>query len=428
MRALLPCLGLALLLDVSFAGDVPPWKTNAPIMTVEKELYRKHPKPRAAALVSVDYVGPKLEKREWQAVEINDDVHDNQVARWSTDNGRTWSKFVPMKPSSNVVYKGVTVWEGAIGAGTHDPASGLLVDMWLRQIANKGVYNNFTYYRVSGDLGKTWTMPKPLRYEAGEPFDPEQPLKPGFLKANQGYPGNNILRHSNGTLIHILAHAKAAGDADNDKRQWKMGSLCFVGKWDPTARDYHWTTGKPVEVSPEISARGLMEPEVAELKDGRILVVWRGSNTTKTPGRRWFSLSVDGGKTLSPVQEWKYDDGTHYYSPSSFHRMIRHSVSKKLYWIGNICPTPPGGNSPRYPLVIAEVAETIPALKKKTVTVIDDRQPGQGAGIQFSNFSLLENRETHALELHLTTYGQETDPNDWASADNYKYILLEKNR
>jgi hypothetical protein len=102
--------------------------------------------------------------------------------------------------------------------------------------------------------------------------------------------------------------------------------------------------------------------------------------------------------------------------------MIRHSVTGKLYWLGNICPTPPRGNSPRYPLVIAEVDEAKAALRKGTVTVIDDRQPGQG-DIQFSNFSLLEDRETHRFELHLTTYGQEPDPADWATADNYKYFL-----
>lgn len=421
-------LGLVLCSCMGLAQEEPPWKTNQPSVTIKKERYKKHARPRAAALVSVDYVGPNLEKREWQAVEVNDDVHDNQVARWSTDNGRTWSKFMPLRPSSNVVHKGVTVWEGAIGAGTHDPASGLLVDTWLRQITSQGVYNNFTYFRVSRDLGKTWTAPRQLTYEAGAPFDPNEPLKPGFIKSNQGYPGNNVLRHSNGTLIHCLAHANGPGDRQNDKRSWKMGSLCFVGKWDPAGKDYRWAPGKPVEISPDVSSRGLMEPEVAELKGGRVLVVWRGSNTAKTPGRRWVSVSVDGGKTLSPVQEWKYDDGSRFYSPSSFHRMIRHSVSKKLYWIGNICASPPSGNSPRYPLVIAEVEETIPALKKKSVTVIDDRQPGQGAGIQFSNFSLLENRETHALELHLTTYGQEADSQNWASADNYRYILVEKNR
>ena len=64
----------------------------------------------------------------------------------------------------------------------------------------------------------------------------------------------------------------------------------------------------------------------------------------------------------------------------------------------------------------------VTALRKSTVTAIDDRRPEQG-NIQFSNFSLLENRETHTLELYLTTYGQEPDPNDWATADNYRYTL-----
>ena len=85
---------------------------------------------------------------------------------------------------------------------------------------------------------------------------------------------------------------------------------------------------------------------------------------------------------------------------------------------------PPKGNMPRYPLVIAEVDEKIPALKKNTVTVIDHRQPDQDPDIQFSNFSLLENRETHALELYLTTYGE--DATNVFTADNYKYTLTLK--
>ena len=46
--------------------------------------------------------------------------------------------------------------------------------------------------------------------------------------------------------------------------------------------------------------------------------------------------------------------------------MIRHSVSGKLYWLGNISPAPPRENSPRYPLVNAEVDEQKAALKKDT--------------------------------------------------------------
>src|SRR5207302_3991147 len=132
------------------------------------------------------------------------------------------------------------------------------------------------------------SAPRQLKYEPGEDFDPSHPLKPGFLGKNQAYFGNNLLRHR-GTLLHCVGHANAPGDRDNDRRPWKMGSLCFVGKWDAKARDYRWEAGKRVEVSPNVSSRGLMEPEVAELAGGRVLVVWRGSDTPRTPGRKWYS-------------------------------------------------------------------------------------------------------------------------------------------
>ena len=33
--------------------------------------------------------------------------------------------------------------------------------------------------------------------------------------------------------------------------------------------------------------------------------------------------------TLGPVEELKYDDGSSFYSPSSYHRMIRHSIKRQ---------------------------------------------------------------------------------------------------
>ena len=408
-------------------GDaaVPPWQRNRPIVSVRKELCREHPRPGAAAVVGVSYVGPGLERREVQAVEFRDNVHSERSERWSLDNGRTWSAAQPL-PSTDVYYEGQELWEGG-GADLYDPVVQVLVGVWLRQIAVDGLYHNSTYYRLSRDLGRTWSQPKQLRYEPGVDFDPAHPHSSEFLGSNEAYLGSNLLRHSNGTLIHCVAHANAPHDPANAQRVWKMGSLCFIGRWVPAAGDYEWEAGGRVEVSPELSARGLMEPEAAELQDGRVLVVWRTSThgwdgtVAKTPGRKLFSLSTNGGRALSAPQEWRYADGTSFYSPSSFHRMIRHSVTGKLYWIGNICAEPPVGNSPRYPLVIAEVDEVEAALRQETVTVIDDRRPDQPAEIQFSNFSLLEDRETHALELYLTAYGEDLEST--FSANCYRYTL-----
>jgi hypothetical protein len=412
----------------------PPWKVNPPIVTVKKGVYSKHPKPKAAAMVSVCYVGPKLERMEIHALELRDDVPDEPKFRLSSDNGRTWSPFTPLPPTLSYPKK-VEVWEGS-GSKFFDPAAGVLLDIWLRQIAHGGTYHNFTYSRTSRDLGRTWSTPRQLRYEDGDPFDPNEPLRPSFLKRNLAYFGNNIIRHSNGTLIHAVAASNIPPDAPDPNphgiKTWdisadarSVGSRCFIGKWNPQQGDYDWIAGRPVWLPRHVSSRGLMEPEVAELSDGRVLLVWRGSNDgldiKAAPGRKWYSVSTDGGMTLNEVKAWKYDDGSSFYSPSSFHRMIRHSVTRKLYWLGNITAEPPSGNSPRYPLIIAEVDETIPALRRSTVTAIDDRQPGQSGAFQLSNFSLLEDRETHELELYLTAYGE--DPSHIYNADCYKYTL-----
>lgn len=278
-------------------------------------------------------------------------------------------------------------------------------------------------------MGRTWSRPQLLRYEqSGTDFDPEDPLKSTFLNHNEGYFGNNILPRKDGTLITVLAHANSLRDTKNNQRVWRMGSVVMIGKWNANRKDYDWRPGARTEITPDESARGLMEPEVAELKDGRLLVVWRGSThgwdgtKARLPGHKFFSISDDGGETLPAPAVWTYDDGSAFYSPSSYHRMIRHSVTGKLYWIGNITAQPPVGNSPRYPLVIAQVDDQTGLLIKSTVTAIDDRREGQG-DIQFSNFALLEDRETHHLELYLTTYGEDPDPNRWTFADCYQYIL-----
>jgi hypothetical protein len=401
------------------AEDEIPWRVNEPLIHVNKELAAAHPHPGTAALISMRYVGPRLERQEIRGVEFRDDVHSERTVRWSHDDGQTWSKPRPL-PSTDVYYDGREVWEGSI-AQEYDPRTNVLVDIWLRQIRQGDQFNCFSYARTSRDQGQTFSEPRQLRYEPGPDFDPQNVEAAEFLRANQAYPGSSIFRHSNGTLIHPVAHANAPHDAENDRRAWRLGSLCFIGRWNPERGDYEWQAGERVEVPPTVSSRGLMEPEAAALKDGRVLVVWRGSHTAETPGRKFFSLSQDGGLTLSPPAEWRYDDGTAFYSPSSLHRLIRHQQNGKLYWVGNICAAPPVGNSPRYPLVIAEVDEQRAAIRRDTVTAIDDRQPGQPAELQFSNFSLLENRKTHAFELWLTQYGER--PDSVFSADAYHYTL-----
>ena len=405
------------------AAQTPmPWDENTPIVDVEREVYKGHDAKGVSVWVSVRYLGPGILREEIHSQMASSDTPKEPLRRRSEDNGRTWSDFEPV-PEVILEVQGQRVHWGA-GPRFHDPEHGVLVSIWLRQPRLKGRHYNTCFSRISRDMGVTWSKPKLLRYQPGDDYDPENPFNEGYLKHNQAYFGSNILRRADGTLVHCVAHANAPGDSQNDERAWRMGSLCFLGKWDPEAGDYNWMPGKRVEISADVSSRGLMEPFVAELKNGRLLVIWRGSNTAKTPGRKWFSVSNDGGLTLAEPAELKYDDGSRFYSPSSFHTMFRHSVTGKLYWVGNICSEPPSGNSPRYPLIIAEVDETSPALKKGTVTRIDYRREGDSPRVQFSNFSCFEDRQTHAVEVYLTRLG--ADPDDFWGADAYKYTLTLK--
>ena len=94
----------------------------------------------------------------------------------------------------------------------------------------------------------------------------------------------------------------------------------------------------------------------------------------------------------------------------------------------SISAEPPQGNSPRYPLYIAEVDEEIPALRRDTLTIIDDCDPQRDTPLlQLSNFSAFENRETQDIELYLTRYGERGDgrshTGDFWTADVYKYVI-----
>jgi len=155
------------------------------------------------------------------------------------------------------------------------------------------------------------------------------------------------------------------------------------------------------------STRGLCEPTLAELEDGRTLLVMRGANASRPelPCWKWFSVSTDRGRSWSKPAPWTYDTGERFYSPSSISKFFAHS-SGRLFWFGNIVPTNADAysNGRRYPLVIGEVDRQTGRLRRETLTVIADRKPGMHRSIQFSNFGLYEDRSTRELVVCLPHY------------------------
>ena len=74
------------------------------------------------------------------------------------------------------------------------------------------------------------------------------------------------------------------------------------------------------------------------------------------------------------------------------------------------------------PVYIVEVDERVPALRKDTLTVVDDRDPDTDTdALQPSNFYVFENRETGEIELYLIRYGERAS--HWTHADAHKYTI-----
>jgi len=413
-----------------------------PIADIKREVYIPHSIERGAPWASVRYTGKGLRLEETRSYEVGDDWHVEHQVRTSEDNGKTWSEWQSVRMTWPV--KNGFSREEFPFAWCYDPVSDKTIRFIFQRFfigegpeaierlwrTGEQTFFDHNLWQVSGDDGRTWGETHQLRYEDGPFLAPGASPTEGYLRTNRMYGSYNAIATREGTVVYPAAEVPME-ITDRGQKEIVDGVLCFIGKWNSADSVYEWEVSNPIAVPHRISGRGLAEPAIAELADGRLWLEMRGSNTavqkewkgkTESPGRRWISLSADGGRTWSDVTDLRYDTGEQFYSPSTLSMLLRHSRTGKLYWFGNITPTPPDGNSPRYPLYIAEVEETTPALKKDTLTVIDDYDPEHDSPkIEFSNFKLLENRETGEIELYMTRLGERAS--HWLHAAAYRYTL-----
>ena len=398
------------------------------ICTVQRDRYLQPTIDTGAVFMSCGYLGPGVRRQEVFFEEHRDDYYGSFRERHSEDNGKNWSEWNPVPARKS--QQGEAVLELMDLAYGYDPVSRRTIHLALQRVFPKVDYSggdyDHTLYRLSADEGRTWTDYRLLRYEAGPDFDAGNWAAPGYLETNRLYAGYNVEALSNGTLATAgcvkVPHTNAEG-----QQELVTGVRSFVGRWDAAREQYDWTASAPLAVSTAISSRGLLEPAIAELKTGELLLSMRGSNSETTPGCAWVSVSPDAGMTWGPVGDLRYDDGEPFYAPSSFARMLRSRKTGKLYWVGNICPSPPQGNLPRHPLVIAEIDEQAHALRRNTVTTIDDLDLATApepdlAQLQLTNFAMLENRETEDFEITMTRYWRPKDRDVWLG-HVYRYAL-----
>jgi len=411
-----------------------------PIASVRRELYYAHSPENGGAPVHARYIGAGLRREERVSFERHDDWRVDYQARASDDNGRSWSEWAPITgefPSTD----GFSMEEMPF-ACCYDPVSGRSLQMLFQRIAvGKGMeaierfwetgeqtFFDHNFWQVSADDERSWGEPRLLRYEAGPDFDPERRGDAVFLRRNLMYGSYSVVPTRQGTVVYPAAEVPME-ITDRGQKEKVRGMLCFIGRWGPQEQTYDWGISEPIRVPLRVSGRGLEEPTIAELRDGRLLLVIRGSThmmpgdwkgKVENGGHKWMSLSADGGRTWSPVTDLRYDTGEPFYSPGAYAMLLRHQQSGRLLCFLNISPSPTSGDRPRYPLYLAEVDESVPAIKKETLTVVEDRHPTDTPDIQFSNFSLLEDRETGDVELYMTRFGERED---WRMADSYRYTI-----
>jgi hypothetical protein len=420
------------------------------VCKVKKEIYVPYPEPAKAPWVSMRYVGRGLRREEFRSFMLSSDWNESLQKRTSNDNGRTWSEWLP-EPKQEQTRGDYTLSGGAFqGAITYDPVSGKHIKLVFQrifkgvpQVALKEIWKgnrlfwDHGYYQLSSDNGISWGDIHQLKYENGPDFNPSDWGNKDYLETNEMYIGNIILLKNGNVIVSATIPVPYQDEEDmkfpsiypnNYRKGCVAGAMCFIGTWDEQKNDYSWKNSNSIFLPRQVSTRGLTELDISELGNGNLLLIMRGSNAgldiSKSPGRKWFSVSKDGGFTWENVSDMRYDTGEQFYSSATISKTIRSSKTGKLYWVGNINNIPPKGNSPRYPLQIIEIDENGPTFKKNTLTVIDDRDVTKDSEfLQLSNFSLFEDRETKNMEIYLTRIGENGGGADIWTANSYKYIL-----
>src|SRR6185312_10802860 len=170
------------------------------VCAVRREIYLPSPQPRVSPVVRVDYLGGGLRLREFRCQQGKSDLTEKGVARYSEDNGETWSRFIVPDLGSgpeaqNGIFKEESPWSFQFDPGPHQTIEMIFQRVFLGEPAAvlkqywKGDKKFFDHmsYRVSADDGRTWGERRQLAFEAGTAFDPRNWADPGYLRSNEMY-------------------------------------------------------------------------------------------------------------------------------------------------------------------------------------------------------------------------------------------------
>lgn len=317
------------------------------------------------------------------------DSGEGVLYRTSEDNGETWTEQYVMDrpyqagPNKNMMRK--------IAADCfYDEEAQVMVRisgemLWENDELLSIFKKRRMFYMLSFDNGRTWTDPIYI-YKDGGGFDRDR-MFPGvayginiMCSVLKTYQIRGEGPHRGKLAIGVqIQMADEQGEIINPTGMGFFKAGCLLGTWNKETLRYEWELSDNfAEVTVEESTRGVYEPALQELPDGRIMMVLRGSNWRKEEeliGTKWISVSSDQGRTWSRPVRWTYSDGSVMYSSSCSPDLVRDREGN-LYFVGVINDANPAGNLPRYPLCIAKVDPGTMGVIKESVTLLDTIREG----------------------------------------------------
>jgi hypothetical protein len=369
---------------------------------VAREIFLRSPKKGTAVIAFAFYTeraGGAMMSIE-QRFSRSDTV-DVAYYRYSKDNSRTWSAPVEEKTGEK---RPEGMWRKHPRGGYLDPATGRFLEFWVEGVLPtddplEGMRRWNIFYRTGGRSHQV--------IHEGEEFDARHPM-PGI------YTGKNMLMLGDvpslpitlkdGTILlpAISTSLGPDGKVYNPTGGYTYtDALILHGSWK--GGRLAWRAGPPLQADPARCTRGFDEPTLAELPDGRVMIVLRGSNDRNynLPGYKWIAFSSDGGFRWSEPKPWTYHDGEPFFSPSACSQLLRRS-NGRLYWAGHITAANPRGNRPRYPVWLGEVDQRTGLLIRGSLTKIDDRGAGESEILMLYPPYAREDRETREIAVQMT--------------------------
>ncbi len=296
-----------------------------------------------------------------------------------------------------------------------------------------GPHTGRLFYQISRDGGHTWGDRQQV-IERGDGFDEDHWLRDAWYgRSSAVIEGRRLHRLPDGTMVvpaylwPTREHIEQVFRQENRPEElWCDAtylelSVTLLARWQQDLGGLEWESGGMM-LAPggytHAGTCGTDEPTVAFIDEKRWLAVYRTSTSQTAEFRkRGLALERQCGETTDAGRSWQigrdltFDDGSPVHSPSAYSEFIQSSRTGKWYWVGNILPEPHyGGCDPRYPLQITELDAERLCLKRDTVTVIEDKAPGDPDTVRFSNFRIYEERGSGDFILLMTKCYSELTP------------------